>query len=310
MSSIRSLVSCSALLAATSFAVVMVVAPVETDRVGARGYDASFGLNDQIARMRLALANARDLAAQNIAERTVAAFPGESEAWLWKVQVEWSTGRLVTAAEDARRLETMVTQGPVPSGLLAQSSRAYRLGWANWVLSRQDAARNYFLDAATLYESGSPGFASEAIRQYNIACYLGMGGRVDDAAQHFALAVDAGYGGDGGWWQVDPDLTPIRKHPVYQDAALVLERRARQRQREREERRLGGEDPWDGAWLAPEAAPDRDESPDQTGSEAEPASAPGDRPGPWRNGRSLAEPDPASPPGTGDPARPEDTPPA
>ena|GEM_PF-2767541 len=295
MSSIRSLVSCSALLAATSFAVVMVVAPVDTRREFAGGYDARFGLSDQIARMRLALASARDLAAQNIAARTVEAFPDRTEAWLWKVQVEWSTGRLVSAAEAARRLEEMVLAEPVPAGPLAQSSRAYRLGWANWVLSRQDAARNYFLDAAALYESGSPGFASEPIRQYNLACYLAMAERPDRAADHFAKAVDAGYGGDGGWWQVDPDLNPIRKHPVYLDAALVLERRARENQRQRDARRLGDQDPWDGAW----EAPDRDETPG-----ADPATDPAtDRqdgeqrePGSWRNGRSLTEPAPGTRP--------------
>lgn len=284
MSSLRSLISCSALLGMATFMGVMVYAPTDRDPRGLGDYDARFGLSDQAARMRLALANSRDLAAQNIAARTVEFYPDDPEAWLWKIQVDWSTGRPTQAAESARRLESLLQGAPVPSGPLAQSARAYRLGWACWVLSRHDEARSNFLDAAALYEDGSVGFVSEPIRQYNIACYLSMGGETDRAAERFALSVDAGYGGDAGWWQVDPDLSPIRKHPVYLDASLVLERRARERQRERDARRERPDDPFDGAW-----------SP----YPVEPGGVPGERPSPgdWRGARTEhpTEPKPEDP---------------
>lgn len=227
MGAVRRVVAISALLGVTTFAGVMLLGPVEIDPPGGRAAISS--VSDQAARMRRAMAGGRTLAAANIAAQTIEHFPDDSEAWLWQVQVRWSAGDTLEAREAGRRLEEILRIEEIPAGQLAQSHRAYRLGWAYWVLSRQAEAEAHFRDAAVLYEPGSLGVVPEAYRQYNLACYWAMGGEIDRAANHFAAAVDAGFGGDAGWWRADPDLVPLREHRAYLDAAVVLQRREQDR---------------------------------------------------------------------------------
>jgi tetratricopeptide (TPR) repeat protein len=266
---VRSVISVSALLAVATFVVVLVFAPMPQRGRGPVFVPAS--VEDQAARMRRALAEGRHAAAVSIANQTTEQFPDDPEAWLWQVQVQHALGHEAGARVAAEQLLRVTESRPLPAGPLTQSVRSYRLGWANWALSRQDAARAHFADAAHLYALSSEGAVEEAVRQYNLASFFSMSGDPDRAAEHFALAVNANYRADAGWWKVDPDLDPIRTQRAFLDAGVVLERREAERERRRNQRM---DSP-----LAPPEPPEPQESPAITppNSRAQPPEDPAPR---------------------------------
>lgn len=235
MSSVRTVIWVSVFLAVVTFVGMMVVAPVGApDRPRPR--ETPMTVADQAARIRRSLASDRRAAAESLAAETVEMFPGDPEAWLWQVQVFHVLGDQDRAREAARRLADLLAHQQPPTGALARAQRAYFEGWAAWVLSRADEARERFAMAADLYEGGSAGVVGEAFRQYNLAGFRAMAGQAERAAEHFALAVDAGYAGDAGWWLADPDLASIREVQAFRDAAVVLHNRELERLRELRER--------------------------------------------------------------------------
>lgn len=234
MDGLRTVISVSALLAVATFVAVLVYAPMPERGVGPVFVPAS--VEEQAQRIRRAMAEGRHAAAVSIANQTAEQFPEDPEAWLWQVQVQHMLGHEGGARVAAERLLRVTEASPVPAGPLAQAVRSYRLGWANWALSREEAARGHFRDAGALYALASPGMMDEPVRQYNLASFFGMSGETAKAAEHFALAVDANYRGDGGWWKVDPDLEAVRGERAFLDAGVVLERREAERERRRNER--------------------------------------------------------------------------
>ncbi|MCC5822759.1 MAG: hypothetical protein LAT64_14405 [Phycisphaerales bacterium] len=267
MGSTARVVVWSGILAATSFAGVLIFAPVDVPRLGMTAVTRDTTVDRQAARIRRALADGRTMAALSIGNQTVELFPEDPAAWLWKTQAQYVAGHINEARATGERIEQMAAQAPTPDNPLAGAALAYQLGWARFVQGDRPASRERFLEAAGLYEPASVGVVDEALRLYNMACYLAMGGEIDRAAEQFALAVGAGYGGDAGWWRVDPDLEAIREHRVYLDASVVLQRaeeeleselreqREQAARREREERREGeeGDAP---ANARPETTPD------------------------------------------------------
>lgn len=267
MNPVRSVISVSALLAVATFVAMLVYAPMPDAR--SRGpVFVPASVEDQAARIRRALAEGRHAAAVSIANQTTEQFPEDPDAWLWQVQVQHALGHEAGAGVAAEQLLRTTDASPIPAGPLAQALRSYRLGWANWALSRQDAALAHFTDAANLYALSSDGLVDEPIRQYNLASFLAMSGQPERAAEHFALAVNANYRADAGWWKVDPDLDPIRTQRAYLDAGVVLERREAERERRRNQR-----------MDSPLAPPEAFEAPDPTDppqSQESPATIPPD----------------------------------
>ncbi len=101
-------------------------------------------------------------------------------------------------------------------------------GWFHLLQSdRADAAsarlsaRDSFDRAASLLASRS-GTILDASIEYDMACYLSMAGRLDDAAEHLALAVELGWTRTN-WLRIDPDLDPLRAHPSYASVMVRLE---------------------------------------------------------------------------------------
>ncbi len=234
MHPVRVVISVSALLAAITFVAVLVLAPLPERARGPAVVTAT--PDEQAARIRRALADARHAAAVTIANQTTEQFPQDPDAWLWQVIVQHALGHEAGARVAAEQLLRTTEATPVPAGPLTQSIRSYRLGWANWALSRHDVARSHFADAANLYLPSSEGLLDEATRQYNLASFFAMSGQPERAADHFARAVGSNYRDEDRWWKVDPDLDPIRTQQVYLDADAVLERREADRQRRRNER--------------------------------------------------------------------------
>lgn len=228
VSSLRTVISVSALLAVVSFVLVMVFAPVRTPEPGA-GAPFVASVHEQAERIQRALVDGRALAASGIADRMTVEMPDNPEAWLWRVQVAHATGDAPGAVAAARRLRELLNAADPRRGPLTEAAWSYRMGWAHEALGEREPARSYFRNAAGSYESAAMGVVRESLRLYNLACYRAMAGDLDAAAALFAQAVDANYGRDAGWWRVDPDLNPIREHRAFRDAAVVLTRREQER---------------------------------------------------------------------------------
>lgn len=179
-------------------------------------------VSDQAARIRRAMVSGRADAAVAIADETAANFPEDRETWLLIAQVHHTVGSPDIAAQAGQRLEAMTIERGLPTQPLRQSRHAYGLAWAHLTTGRGDTARGLFLQAAQLYEIAPSGMTSDFNIAYNLACYLAMAGEHDRAAMEFARAVELGYGADDGWWRADPDLNPIRDHPIYVEAAREM----------------------------------------------------------------------------------------
>lgn len=287
----------SGVLAAASFVGVMVFAPVDVPRLGMTEATRDTSVQRQAARIRRAMGQGRNMAALSIAHQTVELFPDDPDAWLWKAITEHAVGDSAEAREAGVRLSELIGTEPEPGDPFSGSARAYRVAWAAVVQGDRPGSRPHFLEAAALYEPATVGLVDEAIRRYNLACYLGMGGEIERAAEQFALAVDAGYAVDAGWWLADPDLDPIREHRLYRDASVVLQRareeaeRDAREQRERAEREMLGP--------APAETPNEPAGGQPDGQPDNPAGEPGGGPG---------EP-PESTPGPGPDGAPADDPP-
>lgn len=220
--SIQRVFTIAFVLAAFTFVLMLVYGPVEGRRPGQGGAFVPSSVSEQAARIRRALVSGRADAAVSIADETASLFPDDRETWLWVAQVHHTVGSPDIAAQAGVRLEAMVIEQGVPNQLLLQSTHTYRLAWANLAMGRTDTARALFLQAARIYESAPPGMRADDRIAYNLACYLAMAGEDDRAAAAFARAVELGYADDEGWWRADPDLDPIRSHPVYMEAAKAM----------------------------------------------------------------------------------------
>lgn len=238
MSAVRRVISVSALLALVSFVGVMVLSPVpERDR---RSNFVPASVEDQALRMRRALIEGRHEAARRVAEETARLFAAEPDAWLWKARVHHMLGEPASARQAGERLHAMLQEDGVPESVLAQAGWSYRMGWAEWVLSRKEVARTHFASAAGLLADERPDGLSEGMRLARLAGLWAMAGETDRAAETFAQAVDMGYMGEGGWWRLNPDLSPLREHRVFLDTGVVLTRLEEERERRRQERLGGG----------------------------------------------------------------------
>jgi len=238
VSAVRRVISVSALLAVVSFVGVLVLSPVPERVRGTSFVPAS--VEDQALRMRRALIEGRHEAARRVAEETARMFAAEPDAWLWKARVHHMLGEPASARQAGERLQVMLLEEGVPAGPVAQAGWSYRMGWAEWVLSRKDAARTHFAAAAALLEGERPEGVSEGMRLARLAGLRAMGGEADAAAETFALAVALGYMGEGGWWRLEPDLASIREHRVFRETGAELTRLVEERARRRQERMGGG----------------------------------------------------------------------
>jgi tetratricopeptide (TPR) repeat protein len=221
----------SALLGLGAFIAVVVFAPVDTPRGRRSAAPNTPRLDQSIQSIRTALVDGRSIASVNIAQNVVSKHPDEPDAWMWLAIVADRFGDPITAMDAAQRqLELLSDPDRAAregrSSFTAGSEHAYRVAWGHRVLGDTATARTNFAKAADLLEEES-GAGETQFAQYNLACYRAMAGQHDRAADHFARAVEAGYGRDNGWWQTDPDLDPIRAHPVFVAAAERLEERAR-----------------------------------------------------------------------------------
>jgi len=115
--------------------------------------------------------------------------------------------------EAARNFEHAIEGGVRGSQIYGQ------LAYAQLHLGRNaDAVRNY---EAAFAAGIPPGPNTRGLANYNLACGYARLGRVDDALDALARAVDEGFGQRAAWQQ-DPDLEPLRSSARYNDLVARL----------------------------------------------------------------------------------------
>lgn len=215
----------SVLLGLGAFIGVLVLAPVDTPsrRVSRPSLPR---LDQTINAVRTALMEDREIASVNIAQNAVHHHPRAADAWMWLAITADRTRDPMTAMKAAERLIELVEDpawaaGRQTTSFTAVSDRLYRLGWGYRLIGDRAGSEARFAEAADALESEA-GVRGGVFLEYNLACYRALAGEPDRAADHFARAIEAGYGRDNGWWRVDPDLDPIRSHPVFVGAGERL----------------------------------------------------------------------------------------
>lgn len=83
-------------------------------------------------------------------------------------------------------------------------------------------ARAAFLRAAALLEARDPSQQSPSSREYDLACYLSMAGRLDESLDHLAASIELGRTWSN-WLRSDPDLDPVRGLDRYASILVRLE---------------------------------------------------------------------------------------
>lgn len=95
-------------------------------------------------------------------------------------------------------------------------------GWFERLTNDGANAIGSFERAVELQQAQEPLALGRAQWEYNLACYLSLAGRVNDAIEHLGRAVESGWieRQQVGWLRVDPDLDALREHDGY--AALLV----------------------------------------------------------------------------------------
>jgi hypothetical protein len=226
MPPVRVITTVSACLGLAAFIGVLTLGRIEgrapRDRV--LGDNSASGVSTQAVRRALIRGHAEG--ALNIARLASQERPDDPDAAMWRAIMEHRSHSGL-AGTASRRLMELIGPDRTDMNPLDRSSLAYHRGWALFTAGRYRESAEAFVLSADLYEQAAQGW-DPPLYQYNLACYRAMGGQTDRAAEHFALCVAAGYSDRTGWWKADPDLDPIREHPVFIAAAAKLERPARE----------------------------------------------------------------------------------
>jgi tetratricopeptide (TPR) repeat protein len=98
----------------------------------------------------------------------------------------------------------------------------YYRAWALTMTGQIEQGRVLFARIASELREwalSNDGLITNPMTHYNLACYLAMSGEPERAMEHWASAVDRGYGlrvaDQGGWWMVDPDLESLHDNPEF-----------------------------------------------------------------------------------------------
>ncbi len=211
---IRHVVAVSAALGAGAFVYVVGFAPMDevaNPRAGALGRVPARAT--MINTIRRSLAFEQLAAADRAADMLVEHNPEDPGAYFWRATVDMKLGDVESALGSWVRLDRLM------QGLSAWTERYsageldYFRAWAKVGIGEIEQGQAIFRKVADDLEARSDleSDHSDQLRivHYNLACYRAMGGEIESAMEHWALAVELGYGRDSGWWAADPDLEPL-----------------------------------------------------------------------------------------------------
>jgi hypothetical protein len=209
--SMRHVVWCSATLSLGAFFYVLTMEPMDQRRnPRAAAIERVPPRNTLVTNIRRTLGQGQLLAADRQSEVLLANYPDDLDAIYFRAIVEREMGLEEQVARRWAFLDQQTASLEMWPARYSQAQIGYYRAWALVGTGRVEEGQLMFRDLADQIQQIPDPYDREGLRQYNLACYRAMGGQPDAALTHWASAVEAGYGQDGGWWMVDPDLESLQ----------------------------------------------------------------------------------------------------
>jgi len=228
---LRHVIWASLVLALGSFVYVVAFAPMDPSvnpRAGAIGREPTrAGLIVQVRRL---MAQGQQQSALRMANVLIGYNPEDPEAYFYRAIVERGLGDAESSQTD------FVVVHSLMEGLVSWPERFsgerldYFRAWGLYGIGEVDKAQALFGQIADQLEHRSTSDdepISDSGVLYNLACYRAMSGQHEVAIDWWDRAIAHGYGHDGGWWAVDPDLESLHDDDRFWEVSGQIRERSR-----------------------------------------------------------------------------------
>jgi hypothetical protein len=232
---IRHVVWASAVLAVGSFVYVVAFEPMGPSmgpQAGSVGRVPS--RSGLISTIRRSLAQGQVVAAMRVSETLVRNFPDDPSAMFWRGISRRLGGNIDSSTADFATLDWLLDGLASWPDRYSEAQLDYFRGWGKFGIGDLDSSRVWFTKIADDLEARSTPDGGEITRSgvlYNLACYRAMSGETEAAIEFWERAVEHGYGQDGGWWAVDPDLESLHGDARFWEASAKIWSRERDDER-------------------------------------------------------------------------------
>lgn len=217
----RHVVWTSAALALGAFLYVVTLEPMDEQhnpRAGA--LDQRPSSEQIVSQIRRSLSNGQLDSARVEALELFGLDPNSVRSAFYCGIVERASGNNSTARGYWRMIINLIERRH--DGQVGYAPHLYFYAWAQLEGGDADTGRQLFGQLADQYEQGTKDGDDRwgglgAMDHYNLACYRTLAGATERAMEHWALAVELGYGrGDvHGWWTADPDLEALHANEEF-----------------------------------------------------------------------------------------------
>tara|TARA_E500000318_G_scaffold85651_2_gene81751 strand:- start:9697 stop:10455 length:759 start_codon:yes stop_codon:yes gene_type:complete len=220
---VRHVVWISAALSMGAFIYVVTLEPMDEQRhPRAAAFDRNPTIRGMMSNVIAALTSEQHDNAVSKSQEMVGLFPKDIRSYFYLAIAHRQAGHAAEAEKIWTQMVNLLESGDESVGT---DPNLYYYAWALRETEGLETSQQLFSQLADQYARASKDGDDRwgghgAGDHYNLACYRAMGGEIDRAMEHWAFAVELGYGGDeqGRWWIVDPDLESL--HEI--DAFWVL----------------------------------------------------------------------------------------
>lgn len=213
----------SVVLALSSFVYVVGFAPMdETANPRAAAINREPTRGGMISNIRRMMAQGQITDADRTADLLLKNYPEDPSALFWRATVDQRLGDADSSHGHWAYLDREFVNLVSWSERYRDSELDYFRAWSKQGIGEVEESKALFTKIADDLEERSDLGADPASRNrgahYNLACYRAMSGDLESAIYHWQMAVENGYGGDGGWWLVDPDLESLHEDDRFWEA--------------------------------------------------------------------------------------------
>lgn len=232
--SMRHVVWCSATISLGAFFYVLTMEPMNQRRnPRAAAIDRVPPRATLVTNIRRSLGQGQLAVADRQSEALLANYPDDLDAIYFRAIVLRELGQEEQVAQSWAWLYRQTSRLAAWPTRYTQAQIGYYRAWALLGTGQTEEGRAMFRDLADQIEQVPNPNMSLALSQYNLACYRAMGGQGEVAMEHWARAVESGYGLDQGWWMVDPDLESLHSEDQFWAiGAQLIQREAEVNQRD------------------------------------------------------------------------------
>ncbi len=210
---IRHVVLVSAVLSVGSFVYMVGFAPMNEAVYGRAGaINQTPGRLALIATIRRSLAQGQLSTADRMVEVLKKHNPEDTSTLYYRALVDRMMGREDAALSSWQDFEEHMSTLTSWPRRYSEMELDYYRAWCKAGIGEIELSEGMFraiADRLELQVANGDGVVMSSGALYNLACYRAMSGEISVALGHWERAVELGYGLDGGWWAVDPDLEPL-----------------------------------------------------------------------------------------------------